>query len=93
MIVSVFVVMARYLKAIAWVIEHCRDPFPDSAYVTSYGHMEDAGPTTVVEVGRFELKLHHPLAREAWKSCQEGVLLQFKWGVFFKDGAPTWIIS
>ena len=53
--------------------------------------MEDVGPTTVVKVGRFELELHHPLAREAWKSCQEGVLLQFKWGVFFKDGAPTWI--
>ena len=84
--------MACYGKAAnTWVIEHCRDPVPDGAHVTSYGHMEDAGPIIVVEVGRFELKLHHPLAREAWKSCQEGILLQFKWGVFFKDGAPTWI--
>ena len=93
MIVSVFVVMARYLKAPAWVIEHCRDPGPDGAVVTSYGHVEDAGKNIVVKVGRFELKLHHPLAREAWKSCQEGILLQFNRGVFFKDGTPTWIIS
>ena len=75
------------------VIEHCRDPVPDGAVVTSYGHVEDAGPNIVVKVGRFELKLHHPLAREAWKSCQEGILLQFNRGVFFKDGTPTWIIS
>ena len=82
--VSVSVVMAHYVKAIAcWAIEHCRDPVPE-AHVTSYGHMEDAGPTIVVEVGRFELKLHHPLTREAWKSCQEGVLLQFNRGVIFK---------
>ena len=85
--------MAIYGKALAWVIEHCRDPVPDGGYVTSYGHMEDAGPTIVVEVGRLELKLHHPLAREAWKSCQEGILLQFNRGAIFKDGAPTWIIS
>ena len=61
--------MATYAKARAWVIEHCRDPVPDGGHVTSYGHMEDVGPIIVVEVGRFELKLHHPLAREAWKSC------------------------
>ena len=92
----VFVVMARYPKAKirrrrSWDMEHCRDPVPDGAVVTSYGHVEDAGKNIVVKVGRFELKLHHPLAREAWKSCQEGVPLQFKWGRFFKDGAPTWM--
>ena len=89
-IVSVFVVMARYEKFISWVIEHCRDPVPNGATVTSYGHVEDAGPT-MVQVGRFEFKLNHPLAREILKSCQEGIPLQFKWGVSFEDGAPTWI--
>ena len=88
--------MAYYGKARAWVIERCRDPVPDVTIVTSvtfYGHMEDVGPTIVVVVGRLELKLHHPLAREAWKSCQEGILLQFNRGLIFKDGSPTWMIS
>ena len=82
--------MARYCKAISWVIEHCRDPVPNGATVSSCGHVEDAGPT-MVQVGRFEFKLNHPLARETWKSCQEGILLQFKGGGFFEDGVPTWI--
>ena len=82
--------MARYGKAISWVIEHCRDPVPNGATVSSCGHVEDAGPT-MVQVGRFEFKLNHPLAREILKSCQEGIPLQFKWGVSFEDGAPTWI--
>ena len=89
-IVTVFVVMARYEKVISWVIEHCRDPVPNGATVSSCGHVEDAGPT-MVQVGRFEFKLNHPLARETWKSCQEGILLQFKGGGFFEDGVPTWI--
>ena len=83
--------MATYEKASAWYIKHCRDPVPNGATVISCGHVEDAGPTIVVQVGRFEFKLNHPLAREIWKSCQEGILLQFKGGGFFEDGVPTWI--
>ena len=84
--------MATYVKAsLAWVVPRSRDPVPNGATVISCGHVEDAGPTIVVQVGRFEFKLNHPLAREIWKSCQEGILLQFKWGVFCEDGGPTWI--
>ena len=87
----VLIVMATYVKAPVWVIEHCRDSVSDVAHVTPCGHVEDVGVIIVVKVGCFEFKLHHPLAREAWKRCQEGILLHFKLGVFFKDWAPTWI--
>ena len=84
--------MATYGKAaLVWVVKHCRDPVPNGATVISCGHVEDAGPSIVVQVGRFEFKLNHPLARETWKSCQEGILLQFKGGGFFEDAAPTCI--
>ena len=89
MAVVVMGIWEPYANARVWVIVHSRNP----AGVIPCGHVEDAGPITVVEVGRFELKLQYPLAREAWKSCQEGILLQFNRGAIFKDGAPTWIIS
>ena len=86
MAVVVMGIWEPYANARVWVIVHSRDP----AGVIPCGHVEDAGPT-MVQVGRFEFKLNHPLARETWKSCQEGILLQFKGGGFFEDGAPTCI--
>ena len=85
-----FIDMATYVKTTAWVIEHCRNPVPKDGTVISCEHLEDAGPA-MLKVGRFEFKLHHPLAIESWKSFQEGILFQFKWGAFFEDSAPTWI--
>ena len=80
----VFVDIATYVKNIGRAIEHLlSEPLVSE-------HLEDAGPA-MLKVGRFEFKLHHPLAIESWKSFQEGILFQFKWGAFFEDSAPTWI--
>ena len=92
-IVRVSVDMATYVKAPLWVIEHCRDPAPNGALVIACGHVEDVGPTIVVEVGRNEFKLDHPLASKAWKSCEAPRPCQFSLSPLFEfeDGGPIWI--
>ena len=92
-IVRVSVDMATYVKALLWVNEHCRDPAPNGALVIACGHVEDVGPTIVVEVGRNEFKLDHPLASKAWKSFEVPRPCQFclKPPFEFEDGSPIWI--
>ena len=88
-IVRVSVDMATYDKAPLWVIEHCRDP----ALWCACGHVEDVGPTIIVEVGRNEFKLDHPLASKASKSCEAPRPCQFSLSppFEFEDGSPIWI--
>ena len=50
--------------------------------------MEDAGLVWVVQVGRLEQELHHPLAWQGWQSGQEVVLSQVQFLLDLVDGIP-----
>ena len=55
-------------KALAWTEKDSRDTVARIFIVSSYCHVEDAGPVWVVQVGRLEQELHHPLAWQGWQS-------------------------
>ena len=66
--VLVFVERINNHKALAWAEKDSRVTVAKIFIVSSDCHMEDAGPVWVVQVGRLEQELHHPLARQGWQS-------------------------
>ena len=63
--VCLSIVSAGKVEAEAWIEKECGGPFADFSVgeaASSDCHVEDVGPAWVVQVGRLQHELHHPLA-------------------------------
>ena len=79
---------AGKVEALAWSEEDCRGPVVKIFTVSPDCQMEDAGLVWVVQVGRLEQELHHPLAWQGRHSGQKVVLGQDQFLLDLVDGIP-----
>ena len=80
---------AGKVEALAWSDENCRGPVVKIFTVSPDCQMEDAGLVWVVQVGRLEQELHHPLLWQGWQSGQEVVLSHCEGLLNLKNGVPV----
>ena len=86
--VGYFLDSAANLKPIARLEEDCGGPVTNVFHVSSDCHMEDVGPVRVVQVGRLEQELHHPLAWQGRQGGQQVALGQSQFLLDLVDGIP-----